>query len=124
MIGDLKTQEFVNGGEGVRVRGRNVHPSAAPRFLVSIFDRGFELVHRGNSGWHSIMDEHRDVEIARGEQGRDVGQMHLYLIAAFGVLGIVRGDFDRAAVAIETKMMRGFFLLETHVTSPRVLRAA
>jgi hypothetical protein len=60
------------------------------------------------------VDEPRDIEIALGEEFSDVRQVHADLAAARGVLGIIREHFNRPAVFVKAKVVRGGFVREAH----------
>ena len=62
----------------------------------------------------AIVNQHRRMEISGGEHLRDVPEVHPNLVAAGGVSRVVRGDLDRAAVAVEAEVMRGLLVREAH----------
>ena len=60
------------------------------------------------------MHQHGGVEIPGGEQGGDVGQVQLNLLAAGLVVRVMGLHFDGPAVGIEAEVVGGCFVRETH----------
>jgi hypothetical protein len=114
VIGNLEAKEGVNGLGGLDVGGRDLNFGAVIGFHVAIANFMTEFSHDGNAGGIGVMNEHGDVEVARGEALDDVREVHADLFARGGVLGVVCGDFDNSAGFGQAEVMRGGFVGKTH----------
>jgi len=60
------------------------------------------------------VNQHGRFEIAGGEHAGDVREVHADLIAAFAVVGVVRGHFDGAPIGEQAEVVSGLFVGEAH----------
>lgn len=60
------------------------------------------------------MNEHRSVKVARGKHLGDMREVDANLMTAGDVVRIVGCDFDLAPIGIETKMVGGSLVRESH----------
>ena len=74
MLGDLKSQERMNGSECVVIGCDDIHTASILCFDVLVPNRAFAFRHHfGTRHIRRIMDQHRRIEIAAAEHHRDVG---------------------------------------------------
>src|SRR5690242_6253434 len=110
VVGDLKPQELVDGGQRFGIGSGNPNAAATVDLLEAVLDVALEPLQDGNAGRRAVVNEHRGLEVALGEQGRNVPQMHADLVAAGAVFGVVRGDLDRPAVGKQAEVVRGLLV--------------
>jgi len=114
VILDLEYQEFVNGLYRVGIAGLDANLPAAVRFPVGVADGLMLRLHYRYAGRHLVVNEHGNVEIARGEEGRNVRHVGADLIARGIVMLVPRRHLDQAAVGQKNKVVRRSFLSEAH----------
>ena len=108
----------MNGVKSWLVVGRNHDSCAARSFLQVPVDLILEPSHGGRPRNRRSVNEHGRVEIARREHLRDVLEVTPNLVAAVGILHIVRAHVDRAAVVMKLEMMGGLLVGEPHNMVP------
>ena len=114
VVGDLEAKEGMDGLEGFGIGGSNLDFGATRGVGVEVANLVSEFGHHRRAGRRGVVDEVGDVEVAGGETFRDVGEVQADVVPGGGVFGIVGGDVDGAAGFVQTEMVRGGFVGETH----------
>ena len=114
VVGDLETEEGVDGLEGFGIGGGDLDFGTARGVGVEVADLAAELGHHGRAGRCGVVDEHGGVEGTGGEALGDVGEVHTNFVTSDGVFGVVGGDVDGAAGFVEAEMVGGGLVGETH----------
>src|ERR1044072_2005723 len=75
MVFDLEPEEVLDGGEGRGALRGDADAATALRLFEGVSNLGLQARHRVGAGRHTRVDEHRRVEVSRGEHLRDVREV-------------------------------------------------
>src|SRR5215471_12190338 len=114
MIGNLKAQEFMHGAQRVRVLCSDADSRSFFARLQLVLNRLAQALHRFGSRRILRMNQHRRGKISARKHSYDMSKMRTDLVPVGRVLHIVGFYFNRPAVAIEPKVMRGFLVRKPH----------
>lgn len=127
MILNLEAEEAVNRSHGFRIGTGYSNAGSIRHVFDAIFNLVPQLFHRGDARRRACVDQHRSVEVALAEHGRNVLQVFADLLSAGGVRRVVRNRLDHAAVVQEPKVVRGLVMRKAHnvisaVDNPGMMR--
>lgn len=114
MIRDLKAKKIVDSFDCFWVARPNDDLCARIVWFGNVADFLAQLLHRFDPRRRSVMDEHRDGEVAVAEHCGNACQVCPDRIAAGAISGVVGGYGNRASVSVKVEMVPGQLVAKTH----------
>lgn len=105
VILNLECQKGMHGLQCVGIVCADPYLPSPFSWLERVSNRIVLIFHGRHAGRHSVMNEHRDIEITSAEHCRDMLQVHPDLVAGRIVAIALCIDFDNSTVEQEREMM-------------------